>query len=785
MSNTHTDSSPASPSEHQAPSPPAPRILVVDDNAEVLELFRRILTHHDTYSSSAFEALETSLFGDASGGINEPTFDADLFSDGRVAVEAARQATEQGRPYAVAFVDIRMPGSWDSLQTIEALWSIDSDIHAVIWTAFNDYSWREINDRLCHSDQLLIMRKPFEKIEVLQLAWAMSNKWKLQRERILRQTELECKVNERTRELQQALGEIRHQATHDALTGLANRALLMDRLGHSIAYAKRYEMHFVLACLGVDRFKWINDSFGHDAGDVVLKTIAERLIVCMRDADTIARIGGDEFVIILDNSAIDDAIGTLTRIAEQVSHPVTVGGHQVTVTCSIGCSTFPEDGDNADTLLRFADAAMYRAKETGRNHIQIYNAALSTRINERVKLSSELKRAIERDQLSLHYQPQIDLVSSRIVGVEALLRWRHPQMGDISPAFFIPIAEETGLISVIGEWVLREACLQGMRWDKAKVPPVSIAVNVSAKQITNPIFSTVVATCLDRTQFDPSRLELELTETAAMEDPAQSVPLMHELKAMGVSLSIDDFGTGYSNMHYLKRFPVDKLKLDGSFVREITTDPGCFAIADAIIAMSHRLGLKVIAEFVETEGQLTCLAKRCCDQAQGYFFSRPLPPDECAKLLQLSAMPMPASLTTQKMVKILLTLDDDVNITAALRRELKNEGYQILCANDVEDAYEMLARHPVGVILSDQRMPSSSGDEFLSNVKRMYPNTIRLMLSACADFTSVSRAINRGAVFKYLTKPWNKEELRSIVAEAFLAHEKLLLAPNASSSDAP
>ncbi|MBI3286097.1 MAG: EAL domain-containing protein [Burkholderiales bacterium] len=760
-----------------------PAILVVDDNPDILDIYRKILTGDDAVSTQALSALEASIFREDAGPeiahiahIAHIVFPLDLVQDGRQACGMAQQARRDGRPYAVAFVDMRMPGGWDGLETIENLWRVDPDIEVVICTAYTDYTLDETMARLACPDRFLILNKPFEKIEVLQLACALSEKWRLQRARQTRLDELERRVEERTLQLQEALGNVRHQASHDSLTGLPNRVLFMDLLRQAVACAKCRGGRIVTAFIDLDRFKWINDSLGHHIGDELLKLAARRMCACLRDTDTVARIGGDEFVLLLpDGGSAEESMRIVARLLAAVAQPMTLAGRQVTVGCSVGCSTYPEDGDDADALLRFADAAMYRAKEAGGGKVQLYNVELSERIEQRVLIETELRRALERGQLALHYQPQVDLRSGRIDGVEALLRWRHPELGEIGPARFIPVAEEMGLIAALGEWVLRQACAQGKLWQDAVATPVRVAVNVSAKQLDCSGFPFLVAQCLSDSGLAPERLEIELTESAAMENPDKTVLLMHRLKELGVSLSIDDFGTGYSNMNYMKQFPMDRLKLDGSFVRGITTDPKSLAIVDAIIAMSHRLGLKVVAEMAETEGQVVCLANRHCDQVQGYYFSRALPADACSKLLHSGALPLPAQIAGAGQERVLLVVDDEAQVVSALQRELRPQTDRLLCAERVDEALELLARHPVGVILSDLRMPQSNGMELLNKVRLMYPHIVRLILSGEQSFESVRSAVNRGAAHKFLVKPWDGRELKDILNEAFDLHERLLL----------
>ncbi|RJF97485.1 putative bifunctional diguanylate cyclase/phosphodiesterase [Noviherbaspirillum saxi] len=436
--------------------------------------------------------------------------------------------------------------------------------------------------------------------------------------------------------------QLNYLATHDTVTGLPNRMLLMDRLRQMIMDAKRRHDQFVVSFIDLDRFKWVNDSLGHEAGDTLLKIMSRRMSSCLRESDTVARIGGDEFVLLTQDAGNrEQTMQMLGRVMAAVSMPLTLDGHEVAVTCSLGCSTYPDDGQDAEALLKCADAAMYRAKEMGRNKVQIYDMELRSQTDKRVRLETDLRHAVERGELVLHYQPQVDLQDGSIVGVEALLRWQHPELGSIAPAGFIPIAEDSGLIVPIGEWVIHQACMQNKAWQQAGLPPIRVAVNLSPKQLSAPGLIDFIAQCLSTSGLDPSHLELELTESASMDDPDTIIPLMHKLKTLGVRLSIDDFGTGYSNMQYLKNFPVDSLKMDGSFVREITTDSRSLAIADAIVAMAHRLGLQVVAEMAETEDQVMLLASHGCDHVQGYYFSRPVGAAECAELLHAARLPLP------------------------------------------------------------------------------------------------------------------------------------------------
>jgi len=431
-----------------------------------------------------------------------------------------------------------------------------------------------------------------------------------------------------------AAQHIRHMATHDPLTGLPNRTLLLDRLAQAIHSARRKRHSVGVLFLDLDHFKTLNDSLGHDIGDQLLRAVTERLRGSIRQEDTLARQGGDEFILVLPDMAEPAFAG---RVAEHLLRalraPFALHHHLMHVNASIGISVCPVDSDDPMTLIRFADSAMYQAKAAGRSDYVFFTAELNIRVSELFSLGNELRQALEREEFILHYQPQIDLATCQVTGMEALIRWRHPGKGLISPAKFIPIAEETGLINPIGEWTLRTACAQVRRWQDAGLPAVPIAVNLSAQQWLQPDLEKQVINALESQDLAPHLLELELTESLLMRDTDKMIETMHRLRARGVQFAVDDFGIGYSSLSYLKRFPVDHLKIDQSFVRDISTDPDDAAIATAIIQMGKSLRLTVIAEGVETSEQLKFLSDHGCDVAQGYYFSSPLPADACAEFL--------------------------------------------------------------------------------------------------------------------------------------------------------
>ncbi|RXZ38054.1 EAL domain-containing protein [Oxalobacteraceae bacterium CAVE-383] len=425
-----------------------------------------------------------------------------------------------------------------------------------------------------------------------------------------------------------------HLANHDPLTGLFNRALLNDRLSQAVTYATRAERHVAVLFIDLDRFKNINDSLGHDAGDRVIVEVARRLNANVRDGDTVARLGGDEFVVVLADIAHESEIAAIARkMLDALFAPMDMDGQELSPVGSIGVAVFPRDGDTAATLLANADAAMYRVKEMGCGNFQFYQPCMNTRALDRLKLEAGLRRALERNEFVLHYQPQIDIPSGAIVGAEALLRWQPPGRAMVHPGDFIPIAEETGLIVPIGEWVLRTACAQQVAWKNAGLRNISMAVNLSARQFKQQDLHQMVANVLTDTQCAADQLDLEITESVVMDDPEAAAATLQLLTDMGVHLSIDDFGTGYSSLSYLKRFPIHSLKIDRSFVCDIPANSNDAAIATAVIALAHSMKLTVVAEGVETAEQLEFLRERQCDSMQGFLCGRPMPSEEVALLL--------------------------------------------------------------------------------------------------------------------------------------------------------
>jgi len=427
---------------------------------------------------------------------------------------------------------------------------------------------------------------------------------------------------------------IQHLAHYDTLTGLPNRALFSDRLQQALIYAHRNQSSVALLFLDLDRFKQINDTLGHGVGDQLLQMVSQRLLECVREQDTVSRQGGDEFIAVLPGTDRDGADLVAEKILNAVIQPYVIEGHDLRVSCSIGIALYPSQAQDVDALVKYADVAMYQAKEGGRNKFLHFDPSMNASAYERLKMETSLRGAIERNELQLYYQPQIDLVDGRLIGCEALVRWRHPEMGLVSPASFIPLAEETGLIMPISDWVLEEALRQTREWRDAGLPEVTVSVNLSALQFRQRNLHEQVSQLLGKYALQAQVLDLELTEGILMQGVERTLSMLHELTLMGVGLSIDDFGTGYSSLSYLKRFPIQKLKIDQSFVRDVTHDSNDATMVRTIILMAHSLKLHVIAEGVETEDQADFLRQAGCERAQGYLFGRPMPAADFALHLQ-------------------------------------------------------------------------------------------------------------------------------------------------------
>ena len=586
-------------------------------------------------------------------------------------------------------------------------------------------------------------------------------------------------------ERHEAAERIQFLSSFDALTGLPNRNLFADRLEQALMNARRFERSTAVILLDLDRFRLVNDTLGPPVGDEVLVEVSRRLGLQVREGDTVGRRSGNEFGFVMANLNNErDAIALAQRMLEAIAVPFMVNGQSLVVTASIGIGVAPKNGETGPTLLKSADAALLRAKGAGRNTFRFYSPDMDADAARRLGLEVELRGALERNELTVYYQPQVSLDSGLMIGMEALLRWKSAQFGQVSPVEFIPIAEECGLIIPIGEWVLRTACQQTKIWLDLGLLSLRIAVNLSARQFRQPNLRAVICDVLAQTGLPAAALELEITESAFIDDVDQAVDICRELKKIGVKLSLDDFGTGYSSLSYVSRFPFDKIKIDQGFVRDIIENPVNAAIATAAIVMARSLNLMVLAEGVETEAQANFLRGRRCDAMQGYLFSRPLPAEEFAPLL-LGNHHLPVLAQPRENVQTLLLLDDEPNILASLTRLLRREGYAILTATSPAEAFELLAKQTAQVVISDQRMPEMSGTEFLSRIRQLYPDTIRMVLTGYTDLDSVTGAINRGAIYKFLTKPWDDDHLREQIREAFRMAKNLQSGKYSDQGDLP
>ena len=561
---------------------------------------------------------------------------------------------------------------------------------------------------------------------------------------------------------------LRHAASYDALTGLPNRTLFFDNLRDTIELAQDKNWRVAVLCITLDRFKVINDTLGTRGGDELLRQFSTRLVRCVKVRDAVGRLGGDEFALILSMPREQqDAVNMANDVRDALRVPFDLHGQQAALTASIGIAMYPDDTVEPGSLVKYADTAMVRAKEAGRDGYRFFTAGMNVQVLARLDLELALRGALEDKQFVLHYQPKMELNTGRIAGTEALLRWHRPGFGLVYPAEFVPVMEETGLVVRVGDWIIDEACRQIAAWNAAEVRDVRVAVNVSSRQFVEGDLESVVKDALARHGVEPGLLELELTESALMQNAEHTTEVLTRLKALGIRIAIDDFGTGYSSLAYLKRFPIDKLKIDIAFVRDIVNNPDDAAIALAIISMAHSLHMQVIAEGVETRAQMAYLRRHRCDQIQGFYFSRALPADQLAEMVVSNRAKPEEKQTADDKVQTLLIVDDDPNVLTALHRLFRRDGYRVLTASSPAEGFELLALYRVHVILCDQRMPVMSGTEFLSKVKEMYPETIRIILSGYTGVDSVLDSINRGAIYRFYTKPWDDQQLRDNIRLAF------------------
>ncbi|GEM_PF-498939 len=734
------------------------RIIIIDDNPQIHKDFIKILVTKQSTAIPKALQLEKELFGDQAESTSTPDialpfFQIDTATQGQEGVTLIKKAFDEGHPYALAFVDVRMPPGWDGIETIKHIWAIDPNIQVVICTAYSDYTWEQTIAALGKSDNLLILKKPFDNVAVRQLAFSLTKKWQLLQESKERTQVLEGLISARTASLQRSLSltratiesssdgilvvdnqdgvvdynqkfveiwgisesvlalkskqalfeyivnqieeptdflnkikaldtepgmvhvstyplkngqviecysqphklnnqdvgrvwsfhnitkrvtlekKLEYQATHDALTGLPNRLLLADRISQAIASANRNKMEVGVLFFDVDRFKLINDSLSHEAGDELLKALANKVQAALRSVDTLARLGGDEFIVVAPDVQPQSLITLSNRILTMVREPLQVAGNELNITVSIGVSVYPKDGKTIDELLRCADLAMYRAKEAGRNQTQFYTKELNQENLHRLEKETELHNAVVKHEFFVLYQPQFDLISKKITAVEALVRWQHPTKGLILPMDFIPLAEETGMIVPLGDWVMKTACAQNKKWQDEGLPPMKIAVNVATKQFKQLDFIEKVRRILDETGLKPEYLEVEVTENVIIGN-ATVLSVIGKLRELGVTVSLDDFGTGTSSLSHLREVAINALKIDETFIRNIGLKHSDEILIQAIVGMAKGLELDVVAEGVTTPKQIDFLKTLQCEHGQGFYFSKAVSSEEIEQLLK-------------------------------------------------------------------------------------------------------------------------------------------------------
>jgi len=618
-----------------------PRILICDDNLAIHEDYRKVLSPVRRNNEQELAELERSLFGEPTGATPAETENQYLLESayqGEEALEMVRRADASGNPYAMIFMDVRMPPGWDGIQTISRIWKEFPYTEMVICTAYSDYSWDEIIAKLGSSDRLLFISKPFDTTSIRQMALTLTKKWSLGQQARSYVARLEQEVKERTCQLQELLEEVKLKnrelqrvALHDTLTDLPNRALFNDRLQYSIARAMRDKQQFAVLLMDLDRFKEINDVQGHLIGDRVLREVAHRLSATLENLGTVARLGGDEFAIILHNVNRESCCLIAATIQIALAPPINTDQASLNVGSSLGIALYPEHGEDDITLLRNADVAMYQAKQAGIGFV-MFDIEESNRRTSRLKLIRDLDITIQDQRLTLFYQPIVDIAHKSLLRVEALARWMHPDRGFISPDDFIALAEHNGLIQPLTIWVIDTALAQLAQWQAAG-HAIGIAINLSTRNFLDPKLPEKVAAALRKWNVDATWLSLEVTESVTMSDPERALDIVRRIDEMGVKISIDDFGTGYSSLAYLKRLPVDEIKIDRSFVLDMDTDHDNAIIVKSTLELAHTLGLKVVAEGIESERVLRMLEALKCDMAQGYFIAKPKSAEDLTRWL--------------------------------------------------------------------------------------------------------------------------------------------------------
>ena len=559
---------------------------------------------------------------------------------------------------------------------------------------------------------------------------------------------------------------LHYQATHDGLTDLPNRVLLLDRIRQSIAHARREQHDVVLFFIDLDKFKQINDSLGHSAGDRVLCEMARRLVDLVRGGDTVARLGGDEFVVACEGLVRADVEAMGARISRALNAPVALGGDLHTLGGSVGVAVFPEHGEDTETLLKRADIAMYQAKARGGSAVCFFSPEMQDAIDVRVQMESRLREAIVREELVLHFQPQVDFETGTLVSLEALLRWDSPHYGFLMPGQFIGLAEESKLIGELDAFVLNAACRQMQRWHQKGHGWIRTAVNLAATKFSDPGFKAELMETMARYGIPAGFLELEVTESLSMRDPNAALELMRELKSAGILLAIDDFGTGYSNLGYLKRFPADRLKVDQSFVRGLMNNPQDRAIVAAVIQLAHNLNMRAIAEGVETEDEAVLLYSLDVDEIQGYWMARPQAAEAVEKLFDQRMLLDPASFMQRDALPVVLLVEDDDITLSLMENQLASFGVTVVSATSAEQAVELFHKYSYAVAIVDHWLPGENGIQLLGQIRKLMPQTVRVLVTASSDPQVLRDAINIGGAAHFLAKPVEPEAMRNVILDA-------------------
>ena len=559
---------------------------------------------------------------------------------------------------------------------------------------------------------------------------------------------------------------LHYQATHDGLTALPNRVLLLDRIAQAVSRAKRDDGQVVVYFIDLDKFKQINDSLGHAAGDFVLCEMARRLKTLARDGDTVARLGGDEFVVVCEDVTLDIIESVAQRIKQSLSAPVEIQGDMHTLGGSVGVAIYPDHGNDTETLIQRADIAMYQAKAQRESGICYFSPEMQDSIDSRVQMESRLREGIGRGELLLHYQPQVDFATGTLVSLEALVRWKSPQYGLLMPGQFIPMAEESNLIAAIDDFVLDAACKQMHEWHGQGFGWIKVAVNLAATKFSDPNFKHQLKKCMAQWGVPVGFLELEVTESLSMRDPQDALVLMRELKEVGVLLAIDDFGTGYSNLGYLKGFPADRLKIDQSFVRGMLKSQQDRAIVTAVIQLAHNLNMRAIAEGVETEEDAILLYSLNVDEIQGYWIARPQPAEAVEKLFSQSILVDPAKLLLGSELPTVLLVEDEPITQEIMANMLESFGVKVVCASSAEQAVEHFHQHSYEVAIVDHWLPGETGINLLAQIRKLMPQTVRVLVTASSDPQMLRDAINIGGASHFLSKPIDRTEMKNIIVNA-------------------